>query len=242
MNVICRRACEQDREALVTLWRLSFEEDTPEDIDRFLDTFAFEQTAFVLCEDGAVCAALYVLAAAIEDAGKRLPVGYIYAGAVHPAKRGRGCYRCLLAFAYETAKADGLAALMLRPASAALAQSYRRMGFTVPLVCDEPTAANDALKGASSVCADVYIARRRECFRDSGQAFVDWDERTVAYALSWCDAVLTADGCALIAREDGTVWERVPSVEAEHETPSLLRPIHDVFEDMGPIRFGYGLE
>ena len=57
-----------------------------------------------------------------------LPVAYLYALATEPASRGQGYLRTLIR---ETAeKASAYAALCLLPADAALADAYRRMGFT----------------------------------------------------------------------------------------------------------------
>lgn len=232
MNVICRRARADDREALADLWREAFG-DPCEEIARFLETFDHTKTAFVLCEDGRVRSMLFLLPTAVQDGERRYPAGYIYAGATQTDARSKGYYRRLLTFVADTAKQEGTAALLLRPATEELADSYRRMGFSVPLY------GNSRLQKTNRVhtlTAKQYGACRRK--RLGGQAYVDWDDRTLAYALSWCRA--DGDETSLTLFDGETVWESLPAAE-QYETAWLM-PIVENFQIRTPIWFGYGLE
>lgn len=233
MNIVCRRARESDRDALVALWVQAFR-DPKEDIAHFLDTFDYVKTAFVLCKNERICSMLFLLPTAVQDGDHRFSAGYIYAGATDMEARGKGYYRRLLDYAAQTARQAGTAALLLRPATECLADSYRRMGFTVPLFGNAHSDRDS--KPCKTMGAKCYGARRRECL--SGQAFVDWDDRTIAYALSWCKA--GADGTDLMLYDTDTVWERLPA--AQQTETALLMPLIEDFQTSTPIWFGYGLE
>lgn len=233
MSVVCRRAQTNDREALTALWQEAFG-DSKEEIERFFDTFEYRNTAFLLCEEERIRSMLFLLPTAVRDRECHYPAGYIYAGATYPDARGKGYYRRLLAFVADTARQEGMAALLLRPATEALADSYRRMGFSVPLYGN--CRPRVGISFERTLRAAEYGADRRELL--SRQAFVDWDDRTLRYALSWCKA--GGDGASLILYDEETVWESLPATE-EAET-ALLMPLTDDFRTTTPIWFGYGLE
>ena len=233
MSVICRRANACDCDVLMTLWQEAFG-DTREEIACFFETFNYVNTAFVLCEDDRICSMLFLLPTAVQDGEYRFAAGYIYAGATHADARGKGHYRRLLAFVADTARQEGTAALLLRPATDKLADSYRRMGFTVPLYGNSSPRRGTLPERLLS--ASEYGACRRE--RLCRQAFVDWSDSTLAYALSWCRAI--GDETSLILFDDDTVWESLPATE-QYET-ALLMPLTEDFQTTTPIWFGYGLE
>ena len=233
MNVICRRARPDDREALIALWQEAFS-DSQDEIECFLTTFEYEKTAFVLCEEESICSMLFMLPTAVQEGVKRFPAGYIYAGATKSASRGKGYYRHLLAFVAQTAKQEGTTALLLRPATESLADSYRRMGFSVPLYANS-CPLNDSIF-QDTLCASEYGALRRKLL--SGQAFIDWDDRLLQYAFTWCRA--GREGSSSVLYDEETVWERLPATNPT-ET-ALLMPLTKDFQTTAPIWFGYGLE
>lgn len=59
-----------------------------------------------------------------------IPVAYLYALATAPASRGQGLLRTLIRETAGEARRSAYAALCLLPADEALADAYRRMGFT----------------------------------------------------------------------------------------------------------------
>ncbi len=255
MSVCCRRAGEQDRDAIKQLWQLSFEDDSADDTERFLQVFSLEENAFVLTWQERVQSMLFLLPTVIESGEERVTVGYIYAGATHPDARGKGFYRRLLGFAFEWAKQNGMAALLLRPATPTLEESYRRMGFTVPLYAAEyAVQATQCVKGTPLSAAE-FAAKRRAILRGRGQAFVDWDDNTLEYVCSWCDAVAIDDhACALIAQDGAMVWEYITSDSSvllpmdttvrtfgDDTVLALMRPTSG-WVPSKPIWFGYGME
>jgi len=233
VSEVLRRAQASDREALIALWMQAFG-DTREEVERFLQVFACERTAYVLCEDGWVCSMLFVLPTAVQDGNHRFAAGYIYAGATRADARSKGYYRRLLAYVAQAERDKGTAALLLRPATDRLADSYRRMGFTVPLYGN--TDRDAKIPSGDALDARTYAALRRERLR--GQAFVDWDDRTLQYALSWCRAY--TNGEHLMLCDGNTVWEYLPAVN-QTET-ALLMPLAEDCHFTASIWFGYGLE
>ncbi len=233
MSVVCRRARTNDREAVIALWREAFG-DPREHIVYFLETFDYINTAFVLCENECVCSMLFLLPTAVQDGERRFNAGYIYAGATRSDARGKGYYRRLLSFAEDAARQEGRTALLLRPATSSLADSYRRMGFTVPLY-GNGRPSRGMVSNTPLTATEYGACRRRQL---CGQAYVDWDDRTLTYALSWCKA--SADGVCITLYDEDTVWESLPTV-IQKET-ALLMPLVDDFQTTAPIWFGYGLE
>ncbi len=233
MSVVCRRAQVDDRDVLMALWQEAFG-DAQDEIEQFFERFDYVNTAFVLCEEDRICSMLFLLQTAVQDVTRRFTAGYIYAGATFSEMRGKGYYRRLLAFVTDKAKQEGTEALLLRPATELLAESYRRMGFTVPLYGN--SRPMELTVPSEAISATEYGNRRRKHL--SGQAFVDWDDRTLAHAFLWCKA--NGNVASLRLFDEETLWESLPATE-QRET-ALLMPLVDDFQTTTPIWFGYGLE
>lgn len=252
--MICGKATFADVRAIKTLWQIAFG-DTEAEIDRFLRFFPAAEHALVLKEGDDLLSMLFLLPTSWCDGVTSRPIGYIYAGATMPSACGNGFYKRLLDYARDYARDHGMAALVLRPATAALEDSYRRMGFTVPLTCDETTTVMPL--DAQPSDAASYVLCRRAQLQKQCVPFVDWDENTIAYAMTWCRVVCTANGAALYTDEDGipTVWEWLfdttsrtaqNGVSVTVRTPGtakvigLLAPLDGSFSAGGYL--GYGLE
>lgn len=211
MKTVTAIAGAHDREIMMQLWHTAFPDDSAEEIKRFFDGFFSKAVPLVLREDGTVVSMLFVIPTIIETPSARYPAGYIYAGATRPDKQGQGYYRRLLEFAREVAQKQGLAALFLRPADDALAQSYRRMGFSVSMTCRcAKQEASSPYPVSERLSANDYVSARRAFLKTSNCAFVDWDEQVVGYALLWCDAVQIGNALYALVSHDGvrtTVWE-----------------------------------
>lgn len=264
---VCAVAQHGDREAMEALWMLSFPEDTASDIAAFFDRFFRDGQAFVCKQDDRVLSMLFLLPASLCSERCRRPVGYVYAGATHPDARGQGCYRLLLRYVRKWAKERGMAALFLRPADAALATSYRRMGFTDALtatVWDATVIYGDASAVSRLTPAD-YTRLRRRFLNDRRIPFVDWDDAVIDHALTYATAVSVGHAAALYTVEDDRlmIWELLADVAdretalsaigaysginrvsvrttGTEETIGLLDPIEPI--DITPAYMGYGLE
>ena len=99
--------------------------DTREGIDAFYaipDAVCIEEK-----ENGETVGIAHVLPVFLEG----YKGGYLFAIGVDPAHRGRGLLRALLARAEQFCRTWGLDFVCLIPASDALADTYRRHGYTV---------------------------------------------------------------------------------------------------------------
>ncbi len=245
-------AVSSDREALKALWLEAFPEDSAAETDAFLDTFFDEGRALVARDDGRIVSMLFLLAQQLWHEGQSRTVGYVYAGATATARRGEGLYRQLLGFAAQYAAEQGMAALFLHPADAYLAQSYRRMGFDVPMTCAR-CVDKTANAGAEPLSPSAYRAHRCRALREAQVAFVDWDEKTLRYAMTWCRALGTKDGAALLGERDGQcfAWECFGALPPEatagrtvgqEEEVGLMRWLETEPPCLPSIYMGYGLE
>ena len=248
MNVICRRAVASDCAELSMIWRLAFPEDTQADIEMFFAVFPPEERAFVLCAGETVCSMLFLIPASFKKASERHSVGYIYAGATLPSARGQGYYKQLIAYVEATAKAEGIAMLMLCPATRELSYSYRRMGFTRPLLVTERELTDEDLLNSTAVSPQMFAAHRREWMRENGHAFIDWDDKMYDYAANWCEALVTANGQWLwISRDGKRVLECIPWQTSDERIAPFAKSLCPSIdfkqsECAIPIWFGYGLQ
>lgn len=248
-------AAPEDAAAIRLLWQSAFG-DSPQEIEAFLERYDPTAYALVLKEKDELCSMLFLLPTWWREERHSRLIGYIYAGATAKQWQGKGCYKRLLMFARECAQTRGMAALALRPATAALEDSYRRMGFDVPLSCRE-TVVTLAPFQEKALDAATYRRLRTTFLEKRCAAFVDWDETCLAHALSWCRAVQTADGVMLYTKEDDEiiVWEYLSDkplaaapngVKAtvrtvgEQTVVGLLLPLDGAFLPHGYL--GYGLE
>ena len=128
-KLYCRMGTTADLSALKKLYRAGFPEDDEVYIEHFLE--AIEPASMVCCGvlDGEIVCALYLLPAKAVRGNDSLSVRYLYAGATHPTRRGKGYYSTLLDFAAEQGRAAGEAAIYLRPASTDLYRYYARLGY-----------------------------------------------------------------------------------------------------------------
>ncbi len=205
--MVFETACEADRDAVRTLWTEAFTDDTPEDVDAFLERW-FACDAVLLVRDGNTVASMLFLLPQPLCIGERvLTAGYIYAGATAVSYRGQGLYRRLLMFASRYAEQRGMAALFLHPADERLADSYVRMGFTVPMTC-APTMEVEQTGDRTLLSAAEYRTARKRALADEA-AYIDWTADALEYALTWCRAVRAGESVALLGERNGQpfAWE-----------------------------------
>lgn len=119
-----RQGTAADRAALEALWDYSFEaRTTPFFQFYFTHCFRPKETLVVDTEAG-VAAALHLRPRTLIVRGVPLEVTYIVGLATHPAARGRGYARRLLAAALEAGVAQGRYANILMPSSMGLYRPY----------------------------------------------------------------------------------------------------------------------
>ncbi len=232
-----RYATHADAEMMLALWREAFPEDTEEDITAFLDRFI--HTAVVIADGNRVVSMLFLLPASLCCGEREFPVAYIYAGATASTHRSQGLYRRLIEFAAAQVKHSGGAALFLRPADEALAVSYRRMGFTVPLY-----TARAAIACGSVMDAASFTHQKHACFARLSVAHIVWSVDVIDYLQSFTTAYLHENGDMSLASPDGMCLEYVCASRWDAPlSAGLLRPLdNETFAQLAPIYMGYGLE
>jgi len=252
VSVVYERAASSDRERLLTIWCLAFPDDTAQDAQAFWDRF--KHCGYVARVEGTVASMLFLIPAAVEYGETRIPVGYIYAGATHPDHRQKGLYRGLIGYALRCAASDGMQAVFLRPADKSLEESYRRMGFTVPMTRHEMTTADGETHTAMTpLDAAAYRRERLSRLRCLNVPFVDWDEQVLAHVLTWCDAVSINGAVGLSDRaqklfpewlgDGGYCAGSLVYTVGTTQTVGLLYPLdRSQFAAMPPIYMGYGME
>ena len=134
------------------------------------------------------------------------PILYLYALTTDRAARGQGLLRTLLRECADAARARGFSALCLLPASAALADAYRRMGFTEALpVGGAPhiESATDLALRLDEGARPITPKERHELYRAMGQtmpeALFDFTLSTLAPAVL---PMRTDEGYALALASD----------------------------------------
>ncbi len=250
MNGVYSATTDADRASLLSIWREAFPEDSLEDAHAFLDRFG--DYGYAARVGDAVASILFLLPAVVEYEQKRVPVGYIYAGATQVAYRQKGLYRGLIQHVLMCAAQCGMKAVFLRPADDMLAESYRRMGFTVPMTCNEVTVPSSNTP-STRLDNKTYRRERLVRLRRAGMPFVDWNDATLAHILTWCDAVCVGNAVGLKDSSRAMAWEwfgdETPRGEicirtiGTEKVVGLLYPLDQTsFAAMPPIYMGYGME
>ena len=131
---------------------------------------------------------------------------YLYALTTDRAARGQGLLRTLLRECADAARAMGFSALCLLPASDALADAYRRMGFTEVLPAGGAPhieAAADLSLRLDTAWAPITPEMRHDLYKAIGQtmpeALFDFTLSTLAPAVL---PVKTDEGYALALASD----------------------------------------
>ena len=121
-----RVANENDKPALVSLWKRVFGDDEAYSLQA-LERFAGEGNVYVAEEAGQPAAMLLAVPCRIEEASGI----YLYALATEPKQRGTGIMAGLMAYSEEAAVAKGACFSVLIPATASLYRYYLPKGYTV---------------------------------------------------------------------------------------------------------------
>ncbi len=224
--------CEYTR--LASLWHACFPTDSVDYATAFLSRVPSETVALVGESDGEAVTMLLLLPASAQFRDETYTVRYLYAGCTHPAARGRGYYRRLMAVAEQLVRERGEAAIYLHPADAALTETYRRLGY-LDGICRG--VSTDGVRRLVP-CADIdsYKAARIAAIESAKQRCVVWDMAPLVLEIFLQDAV--ADGAALWRGESTVViqdGERMydgisPSTARDDTTFCLWLPTGNITE------------
>ena len=190
---------------MIRLWKTAFGDD-----DAFIALFFRRMghglRARVCIADGHVAAAAYLLDAALDVGGVRVPMWYEYALATQPALRGHGLMTALLDDIRTAAAAVGVRYTALRPASEPLADYYARRGYHPYFRSRTVTLPRAALQRIAlpTVCGgdcDCERAWERALMCTAGSAH--WPRSAIEFALQAAET----GGDKVYAGSDGfAVW------------------------------------
>lgn len=116
------------RRDLRILWEEAFE-DTPENIDNFLDANLSDDNCIIETVNGTVVSAFYLLPAKISVNGTLQNAQYLYAAATKRESRGKGYMAELLSFLPEIEKKRNVCGTFLMPSEPSLYEFYKRFNF-----------------------------------------------------------------------------------------------------------------
>ncbi len=221
-NIKTRIAVKQDEHVLKKLWSIVFG-DNEADIDYFFNIYFSPELTVVIDEGDVPVSAAYILPVGTLALPGSAPLGcaMIYAIATHPECRGRGYGEAVTRAAGDLAVKKGFPAVVLKPANDGLFEFYKnRSEFRVFFDTYEyeykkpELSATVRLLSIEPVTAGEY-RRLRQHYLD-GTAFIDMDERGLAYQQHLCGAAggglyalsdgASVVGCAVIEPDGGTVY------------------------------------
>ncbi|AVQ96095.1 GNAT family N-acetyltransferase [Ethanoligenens harbinense] len=165
-NAVIGVAAEEDRRDVQKIWKTCFG-DADAYIRFFIKTHLPAGRCLVSKEGGRAVAMLFLLPSRCFYGGEGRAVQYVYAAATLPEFRRRGLMEGLLAYAHETAVAQGMLFTCLKPASEALYRYYGKLGYHTAFHVTHrilPASALDAQFHLSKADADTVFAQRAQTF------------------------------------------------------------------------------
>ena len=185
----------EDIPGLRKLWKIAFG-DTDEFLDRFFSlSFSPARCRCIMAEDE-VAAAHYWFDCTC--AGQKF--AYLYAVATHPAHRGKGLCRALMADARELLAAQGYHGLILVPQDAPLIAMYKKLGFTGCTAVTEFTAPAEEPIPMRRLTTAEYSAARQELLPPGGMV---QEAENLALLASYAWFFAGQDWIAAVSAEKG---------------------------------------
>ncbi|MDR0833517.1 MAG: GNAT family N-acetyltransferase [Candidatus Symbiothrix sp.] len=126
---IPRQARDDNKPALMALWKRCFPEDTDVFIDLYFTHLYTSEDVLIAVVDNQPIAFLQMLPCTLETQEKSYPTGYIYGVMTHPGYRHKGYMNQLLTTALSVLKERACDYAFLIPQSPELAHTYSKYGF-----------------------------------------------------------------------------------------------------------------
>jgi len=146
---------------LLDLWQEAFGESKEEVLPFFREIFPLCR-CFCVVEEGKILAVVYALPQVLRMGQRELPMAYFYAIATAKSHRGRGLASRLIAFAEEEMRNEGMAGILLVPASESLFKFYEKLGFSV--FCRRKRENLEKENGEIAECDEKTYLQKREAF------------------------------------------------------------------------------
>ncbi|MDR2085685.1 MAG: GNAT family N-acetyltransferase [Dysgonamonadaceae bacterium] len=120
---------EKDKEALKTMWKLCFPDDSDEFIAFYFDRVYSNEETIVYVEDNIPVASLQMIPYLLKTGYSASPAAYISGAMTHPEFRQRGFMSRLLCASFEIMKAKGYVYTFLIPQEEWLFGFYEKWGY-----------------------------------------------------------------------------------------------------------------
>lgn len=266
-----RKTTPADIPALKALWREAFS-DPQQDIDEFFRTLYPDAAGFCAeDESGAPVSMLFALPQTIVKGEKQCKAAYLYAVATKKEYRGKGLCKAVMAHAEKELRKRYVDALLLSPASEALADLYAQLGFTRQTGARRIITDCGKKKGqAAEIGVQDYAGLRETALWDVSH--VRYDKAQLEYAVSggrfYCLMAGYDMGCAAAKDgENGTrafVYEMLPGKDLlgalaekcgegkyelqtaqdaqDGETWCMLKWIGQAHPELEPVYMGFAME
>ncbi len=185
-----------EQAALQELWRLCFGDDASV-IASFFSAFPPQHHCRVIFEDQRLAAMANWLPVTLCLDGTR-PGAYLYAVATHPAYRGQGLCRTLLAELEKTLRQEGFTFTALCPAETSLYEFYGRLGYETAFFCNhERIKPGTRMLPMAQIAPEDYLALRE---RYLPEPYCRWGEEAFHYLASGGVRFFRfPDGCAAVS-------------------------------------------
>lgn len=235
-----------DWQAIESLWQSVFGDEIRE-IRSFLEKLSEKDTVLVVRNREEIVSMLFLIETTLCFGTARQRVGYIYAGATHPKERGKGLYKCLLDAAEKEAVKRGMSAVFLQPADEALAKTYKRQGFSVPLYTHQRKGdLYHCSLFLKSLSPHEYQNERRRVLSNIGATFIEWPLWVYEHTALWGKAVMDEDrSLTLITNENESfILERLDGTfDQAMKICGLLKPLsEDGCDESSRIYMGYAMD
>ena len=238
-----RWADNTEQRELQALWLLCFEEDSKADAASFFANFPPQRHTRVIAADGKLAAMASWMPVTLCGRSAQCAGAYLYAVATHPAARGRGLCRALLAELEAVLWAQSISFTALCPIAASLYGFYGSMGY-------EPAFAPKAsapVAAAGTLVEITPAAYRQLRERWLTPPYCRWDAPAYAY-LAGTDVRFYrtgAGGCVAIELLDdgGTrVLEQLGCHLAASEAPQGMIKWHTAPWDVREANLGFAFD
>lgn len=147
------------------LYLLGFADDGRDFAEEFTERF-FDENCCYIEENGKLVSMLYMFDCELVNLDKRYPVSYVYAVVTHPSYRGKGYMRKLMEKAKK--RAEGKAALIIKPSNKELYSFYEKLGFNTAFYyseCEYFKQDNNDAK-ITFINSEKYNLKREELLKE----------------------------------------------------------------------------
>lgn len=153
MNIFFTKAKKTDKQELLDLWLLCFDEK-PQAAQLFFDNCFQPEISYIASDDGKIISALYLLKGSYNG----LQAHYLCGAATHPEYRKKGIMGKLIEFALSDAKSRGDVYSFLFPANEGLYNFYSHFGYENKCVAYIHYTSRDEVAKVSKISDNSQVS------------------------------------------------------------------------------------